>query len=214
MRFHFRQQRCRADDARGGKECRREDRISVAELGQKTRDAGPDQEADAESNADHAERFGAVLRRGHVGDIGLRERKIAGRESVDDPRQEDQPKRARERQDQESDERADLADDQQRLAPHVVRHPAEDGAGDELAERVGRNQQADDRGRRAEVFRVERKQRQDDRQAEDVNQNDEKNGKKGERFTREVPDAEAKESTFHASAGLARALRRRLRPSL
>ena len=145
--------------------------------------ARADHEADAEGDADHAERFGAVLRLGDIGDIGLRERKIARGQSVDDARQKHQPESVREARIRNPIRVPDLADDQQRLAPHVIRHAAENGPGDQLAERVGRNQQPDDGGRSAEMFRIEREQRKDDRQAKNVNQNDEEDGEQGERFT-------------------------------
>jgi len=42
---------------------------------------------------------------------------------------------------QEPRQRPHLTNDKERLAPHVVRHAAENGGRDELAEGVGRNQQ-------------------------------------------------------------------------
>ncbi len=138
-----------------------------------------------------------ILGRRHVGDIGLGKRKIACREPIDDARQEDHPEGAREGENQETDKRSELADNQQRLAPPVIRHPAENGPGDELAERVGRNQQAHDRCRCAKVLRVKRKQRQNNREAEDVNQDDQKNGKEGRTIHGRGGPAEKKtECTF------------------
>ena len=90
---------------------------------------------------------------GHIGDVGLRERQIAGRQSIDDARQKHQPERTREARIRKPMSVPHLADDQQRLAAHVIGHAAENGPGDQLAERVGRNQQAHHRGRCAQCFR-------------------------------------------------------------
>ena len=92
MRFHFRQQSRGANDARSGQESGGKDGIRQAELREIAGDAGADQEPDAKRNADHAEGFGALLRLGHIGDVGLREARIASRQSVDDARYENQPR--------------------------------------------------------------------------------------------------------------------------
>src|SRR5262249_21353564 len=95
---------------------------------------------------------------------------------VDDPRQVDDPERSSSGQQQPGGEGAQLRDDEQRLAPDPVAPPPEEGTTQELAEGVGPDQEPH-RGRaRPELLRGEGKQREDDRQPEDVGEDDEEDG--------------------------------------
>ena len=144
--------------------------------GQVPRRSGADEEADPESDPDHRECPRAVLRRGHVGDVRLRDGEIAGGETVDDARQEDEEEVGRVSEHEKARERADLAGGQDRLAPEMIGELPEHRAGDELADRVRAHEQADHRGTRAEVLRVEGEQRQHDGETEDVHHHDEEDG--------------------------------------
>ena len=137
--------------------------------------AGADEEADAEGDADHGEGAGAFLRRGDVGDVRLRDREVAGGEAVDDAGEEDDGQIRRPGEDEEAGEGADLAGSEHRLAADAIGELAEDGAGDQLAERVGADEQADHGGAGVEMLGVEREQRQHHGEAEDVHHHDEEN---------------------------------------
>ena len=70
--------------------------------------------------------------------------------------------------------RADLAHHQHRLAADAIRDAAEQRAGDELTDREDRHQQRRLERRGAEVLGVDRQQRDDQREREDVDEDDEK----------------------------------------
>ncbi|OGR73373.1 MAG: hypothetical protein A2X40_00105 [Elusimicrobia bacterium GWC2_65_9] len=74
-----------------------------------------------------------MLGLGHVRDVGLRQREVAGGDAVDEPREEDQRQGARPAENKEAREGAELADDQQRPAAVAVGELAQDGPGDQLA---------------------------------------------------------------------------------
>ena len=67
-------------------------------------------------------------------------------------------------------------DEQQRLAPHVIAGAPEQRPGHELEERVGRHQQRGLQRRGVELLGVDRQQRDDERQPEDVHQHHEEDG--------------------------------------
>ncbi len=69
-----------------------------------------------------------------------------------------------------------MRDEQERLAARAVAHPPEQWPGDELADRVHRDEQRRLLRGGAELLGIERQERQDDRQAEDIDQDDEENG--------------------------------------
>jgi len=118
----------------------------------------------------------AVFRGGHVRDVRLGDAEVARGEPVDDPAEEDDQEIWRESEDEKAGEGADLARHQDRLSADVVGKLAQNGAGDELAERVGADEDADHGGAGAEMLRVEGEQRQHDRQPEDVDDDDEEDG--------------------------------------
>ena len=120
MRHNRRQQEVGAHDARERQRCRRENRIRVIELSQITGDSGAEQESHAERDADDTERFGAVFRLGHVGNVGLRDRQIACSQSIDDPGQEHHPQRVSEAKNQKANACADLTHKQDRPAADAV----------------------------------------------------------------------------------------------
>lgn len=93
-----------------------------------------------------------------------------------------EPQAIRECQDQEPNEGTHLTYQQQRAAARMVRQPAQHRSGDQLAERVSGYQEAHHRRRGAEMLGIEWQQRQDDRQAEDINRYDQENRNQG-RFT-------------------------------
>ena len=168
--------------------------------------AGADEEADPEGDPDHRERPGPLLGRGHVGDVGLRDGEISGREPVDDPGEENEKEVGRERKHEEAGEGADLADGQDGLPADVVRDLSEDGSGHELADRVGADEQAHHRWAGAEVLRVERQERQQDGEAEDVDQHHQEDGQ-------ERRPHRSAASLLHASSSTASSLAKQKRSS-
>ena len=65
---------------------------------------------------------------------------------VNDAGGEQQPERVSRAQHQEARQGAELADEQDGLAAKAVRQPAQDGRADELHQRIGRAQHANQRG--------------------------------------------------------------------
>jgi len=68
------------------------------------------------------------------------------------------------------------AHDEHHLAPDPVAHIAPHGSRDELADGEGREENADDDDRRTEVLHVIRHQRQENTEAEDIDERDAENG--------------------------------------
>jgi hypothetical protein len=78
----------------------------------------------------------------------------------------------------ETDDRPRQAEHQHRAAAVAVRQIAEGGRRDQLTERERREQEADDDRRRAERLRIERQERDDDPEANEVDQNRQEDDKK------------------------------------
>ena len=176
-----RQQEIRRENAGGRQRGGGEDGIAIIELREVAGDRRADQEPHAERDADHAEGLRAILRLRHIGNVGLRQREVPRRRAVDHARQKHDPQIRREGEDQESDQRPCLAQQQQWFAACKIGRAAEQRAGDELARSVDPDQQAD-RGRaRAHFFGVERQQRDHDREAEHVDGDDQEDGQQRRR---------------------------------
>src|SRR6266853_1215084 len=79
-------------------------------------------------------------------------------------------------QNQEADEGAELADQQQRLTSGAIRQSTQHGSGNQLAKRVGGNQEAHHGWRSAHLLGIKRKQGQDDGEAQDIDGYDQENG--------------------------------------
>ena len=120
-------------------------------------EAGPEHEADAERDADHAERLRAVLRLRVIGDVGLGERQVAGGDAVEDAADEHHPQRVRPREHDEAQRRAGLADQQHAPAAEAVGQVADDRRRDQRAHRVDRHERRRDERRGAEFLGVERR---------------------------------------------------------
>ena len=137
----------------------------------------PDEESDAECDANQPERLRALARLGVIRDVRLRQREIPGCRSVEHARDVEHPERLRARHHDEADEGPDLADEEHRLPADAIRHVTDDGTRHELARREDRHEHRRLQRRRVESLRVNRQQRNDERHAEDIDQNDEENGK-------------------------------------
>ena len=163
----------RADDATDRQRRRQQERhVHAVASPSQPPSHGPEHEADAERHADHAERLRAILRRGVVGDVGLRGRQVAGGEAVEDAADEHHPQRRRVAEHEEADARAGLADEQQRLAAVPIAELADDRRRDQRAHRVDRHDRRRDQLRRAEPLGVEREQRDHDREPEHIDEDD------------------------------------------
>ena len=175
--FAARKQRGTADDATERKEGRGEDRRLGAELEEEGREARAHEETDPEGHGDLAECGRAFFGAGYVGNIGLSQRNVAGGEAVDDAGKKDQRQRVCEGEQQKSQAGANLAHDQEGLAAHVVAPAAEQRSRNKLAERVDRDQHSHHEGGCSKLLRVEGEQRENDHQAEHVDQHDKEDGK-------------------------------------
>src|ERR1019366_2012646 len=164
----------RAEDARQRQPGRAVDGRGEPVVREVAGDRGADEEADAEGDADHRERARAVLGRGIVGDVRLGKAEVASRRSVDDARQVKDPEGLRARHDQEPDEGPDLADEEHRPPADGVGDPAEERARHELTGSVRRDEERGLERRGPEVLSVDAEERNDEREAEDVDEDDEK----------------------------------------
>ena len=177
MRRDGGQEEGRSHDAEERERRRAEDGHAIAEMmRQIPRRAGPDEKTDPEGDADHRECARALLRRSDVGDVRLRDGEISRGEAVDDPREKDNQQIRCVGEHQESREGPHLADGEHRLAPDAIGDLPEHRAGDQLAERVGADQQAHHAGAGAEVLRVEGQERKHDGEAEHVHHHDQEDG--------------------------------------
>ena len=166
---------------RDGNRRRRPDRRRVADVREERAERGPDDEAEAERRTEDAERLRAVALGRDVGDIGPRRRDVATREPVDDPRREQHHEAVRQRQHDEADHRAEQAEDEHRSPSVAIGHVAEQRRRDELAERERREEQADHERRRAERLGIEGQQRDDDPEADEIDEDREEDDEEGAR---------------------------------
>ena len=156
-------------------ERRRPDRRRITDLHQDAAQGRPQDEPEAKRRADQPVRARAVLRLRDIGDVGARGRDVAARQAVDDARQKQHRHAVSEREHRKADDRAGQAEDQHRPPAVAVRQLAERRRGGELADREHREQQTDHDRRGAEGFRVERQQRDDDPEADQVDEDGEEN---------------------------------------
>ncbi len=138
-----------------------------------------EEEAHPERDADQGEGFGAVLGGGLVGDVGLRQGEVAGGQAVDHPGREDHPQGPGVGHEREAQQRANLADEQHRLAAGAVGDAPEQRARHELAGGVHRDQQRGLERGGAETLGIGGQQREHERQPEDVDQDDQEDRKQG-----------------------------------
>jgi hypothetical protein len=82
-------------------------------------------------------------------------------------------------QHEEPDQRADLAAEQNRLPPYLVGEAPEQRPREQLEQREGRDEQRGLERRCREALGVDRKQRDDEREAADVDEYDEKDRSDG-----------------------------------
>ena len=116
----------------------------------------PQREAQAETRAHHAEGGRALLRHGHVGDIGESRREVGRRDARDHPAHEE-PREVRRQGHQEIVEsQPEAGDEDHRPAPEAVRQGPQDGHGQELHQGPGGAENPVDLGRRGRVAPLER----------------------------------------------------------
>ena len=166
-------------DQRDG--CGRPNRGGVAEPREDPTQSGPENETEAECSTNQSVCARAILGLGDVGDIGACRRDIAARQAVDDPGQEQHRDAVGHRKHHEANDCTQQAEDQDRAAAVPIRPVAEHRRGQQLADREHREQQADDERRRAKRLGIERQQRDDDPEADQV---DEDGQKDDEEWTR------------------------------
>ena len=114
-------------------------RITIAVLGEKTGNRGTDKESDAKRNADHRKRFGPFFRLSDIRDIGLRQRYVPGSEAIHNSREEDQPQRIRQSEQDEAEQSAYLTKQKQRLPSCLIGKASKHRASEQLAQRVDRD---------------------------------------------------------------------------
>src|SRR5262245_55229945 len=95
--------------------------------------------------------------------------------------------------------RPELAVEQDRSSPPCVAQIPEDRRRDELAKRIRRDQRPDREGRRVDLARVKRQQRQNDAETENVNEDDDEDGKKLFVNRHKIPAPERPVLNFRAS---------------
>ena len=106
-------------------------------------DGRPDDEADAERRAQHAEKTRAVRRRGDVRDRALGHGHAGPGHPVDDPAGEQHPQRTGGAGDEAPDGGPEQRQEQDRLAADAIGKPSEQGRAHELGRRERGHQQPD-----------------------------------------------------------------------
>ena len=171
----FRQPHPRHHRRRHGDRRRRPDRRGEADMRKRRTERRTDDEAEAERGAEDAVRLGAILFFRDVGDVGASRGDVAARQAVHDPRGEQHRQALRDGEHGEAHRGADQAEDENRPAAPAVRELAEQRRGDELRQRERGEQQADDERGGAEGAGVERQQRNDDSEADQVDEDRKEN---------------------------------------
>jgi hypothetical protein len=162
---------------RGGRERQRRgdpDRRGDRDPGEHAAQRRPEHETETERGADEPVRAGAIFRFRDVGDVGARRGDVSARQPVDDAREKEHREAVREREHHEADDGTGETEDEHRPPAVPVGQIAEDGRRDKLTDREDRKEQPDLERRGAERLRVKRKQRDDDPEADQVDENRQK----------------------------------------
>ena len=112
---------------------------------------GAENEAGAEGRADLAEHRGAPFRRRHVGDIGKGGRDARRRDARDHPADEQPGQRRRQRHQHVVQRQSEIRQQHHRPPAEAIRERAEDRREQELHQRPGGTEQAEDPRRRRRV---------------------------------------------------------------
>ena len=139
-----------------------------ANFAEEAAEGGADDEAEAEGHADEAEVFGAVLRRGDVGDGGHGGGDVAASGAVDNAGKEHDPERAGPAKEEVTEGAAEDGEDEDGTAADAVTEGAKDGSGDELGDGEGDGEHADGEGVGAELADQIGHYRDEDAGAEEV----------------------------------------------
>ena len=176
---HPRHRRCHHRDGGSGPDGRR-----VADVREQPGETGTDDKSKAEGGAQKAKCLRSLVRLGDIGDVRAGDRDVSARQSVDDARRKQHRQALRNREHGEADHRADEAEDQDRAPPEPIGECAEHGRGHELREGKRGEEKADDYRRRTERLCVERQQRNDDAEADEIDEDREEDD---EQRTRHAP---------------------------
>ena len=114
-----------------------------ADLAEHAANRRPDHETEAEGGAQQAEASSALLRRGHVGDIGAGRRKAGGSNSRDQPADEQEPEAGRQRHQNIIEAQAEIGQDDDRPPAEAIRQGAKHRLKDELHQGPGKAEIAD-----------------------------------------------------------------------
>ena len=197
----FGQEEPRRHEVREAERRREPHRRLGRDAAQQAADRRAEDESQPERRAHQAHAAGAVLRRGDVGDVGLRGGNVRAGNAADDARDEQQHQRAGERERHVREAGAEQADQDDRLAADLVGPAAPDRREHELHQREARAQQPDRECGRAERLGVERQQRNDDAEAEQVdedgNEDDDERRHYGQLFSRR-PWSHSDNATYQA----------------
>ena len=146
-------------------------------------EGGAQREADPEGRADQRHAPTPLLDGGHVGDVGERRGDRAaeqpGRDARDEQHREGVRGRLREREERVRHERAGQPDQEDGAPADPVGDPSPERREDELHGAEGGEQQAHGRLRRLVVLRVEREQRQDEPEAQQVDHHGQEDREQG-----------------------------------
>ena len=169
LRQHEDRQEQREQLQRGGEQERHREPVAPGEPSAGRR---AEHETRAERGADVRERLAAALRLDQIADVRLRDADVAAGEPFERAREQHERNRRSQRHQRPGDRRTDLRDDQHHLAADAIAHVSPHRPGDELADRVRREHDADHDVGRAELQHEERQQRDQDAEAQDVDEGD------------------------------------------
>jgi hypothetical protein len=132
----------------------------------------PDDEAEPERRPDQPHALGALFRRRHVRNVGQRRGEVAPRRPVNDPGHEEQGQGVRHPHQEKPGRRPQHADEQDGPAADPVGQPPQERGAEHLHRRVNPQQPADDDRRGAEPLGIKRQDRDDDAEADEVEEDD------------------------------------------
>jgi len=134
----------------------------------------PQHEAESERRTDESHSLGAMLVIGGVGDVGLRGRNRCGACAVHRARREQPEKCSGKSVNQVADRRAEQSQQKDRTASDAIGNSAEDRRKHELRQRIDRKQQPHSDRADAHLMREHRQERDDDAEAEQVDEDGQK----------------------------------------
>ena len=175
----LRQPQPRHQRRRDGHRRRHPDRRGIADVRKRPAERGTDDESETEGRPKEAVALARSCSLRDVGDVGARRRDVPARQTVHDARRKEHREALGQRQHHEAHGRADQAEDEHRPAAPAIRQIAEERRGDQLREGKRREEQTDGGGDAPKLLGIERQERNDDPEADQIDEDGDENNEEG-----------------------------------